>query len=281
VLTMMEPDDDRAGVVTPVVNKKKTAEDGDAGKKKKRKVHTLPLKLASLTGRNHGKFDLALEVDKTHRSAAFGQEFLVANPVFIPSTNGNVNDPAVLDLSSVFANNLRKLCTNLGILNVGSLLKFNCRKAIAIYFWYQESLVNIGIRPTSHASRITSSAALSMLFSVLTSLKISRRLMIATSCDRTTRPKTPTKLFGFVPLLHILHVWKQWRMKQRLFWWRKPPCLQETVRLLQTVLFYFPEGTKMMTIMTLDPIHPGVVVVEVRLRVESCRIRCTHCTYPL
>jgi hypothetical protein len=68
-----------------------------------------------------------------------------------------------------------------------------------------------------------------------------------------------------------MHVWKQGRMKQRLFWWRKQPCLQETVRLLftwqehvlQAVLFYFPEGTKMMTTMTLDPIHPRVVVVEV------------------
>jgi hypothetical protein len=57
---------------------------------------------------------------------------------------------------------------SLGIPNTGSLSKFNCRcKAIATYFRYQESLANIGIRPTSHAARITSTVcrAVNVVFS--------------------------------------------------------------------------------------------------------------------
>jgi hypothetical protein len=168
VLTMMEPEDNCAGVVTPVVNKKKSGEDGDGGKKKKRKVPPLPLELYSLTDCDCSKFDLVLEIDKTHRSATFGQEFLVAKSVRVPSTNGKVDDPpTVFNLGDITVDNLRKLCTNIGVSNAGSLSKFNCRKAVAIYFWYQESLSNIGIRPTSHASGITSSVcrAVNVVFS--------------------------------------------------------------------------------------------------------------------
>jgi hypothetical protein len=73
---IMEPDDDHAGVVTPVGTKKKAAEgDGDRGtkKKKNRKVHSLPLELASLTDRDCEKFKLVLEIDKTFRSTTYGQ----------------------------------------------------------------------------------------------------------------------------------------------------------------------------------------------------------------
>jgi hypothetical protein len=116
VLTMMEPEDDCAGVVTPVVNKKKSGEDGDGGKKKKRKVPPLPLELSSLTDRDRSKFDLVLEIDKMQRSATFGQEFLVARSVRVPSTNGKVDDPpTVFDLGAVTIDNLRKLYTNIGV----------------------------------------------------------------------------------------------------------------------------------------------------------------------
>jgi hypothetical protein len=170
---MMEPDDDPAGVVTPVGTKKKAAEgDGDRGKKKKkiRKVHSLPLEVASLTDRDREKFTLVLEIDKTSKSATYGQEFLVAKSVSIPSTNSSIDDPVLkpaMDLCLLSVENLRKLCTNLGISNAGSYSKFNCRKAIAICFRYQESLANNGIRPTSHASRVTNTVcrAVNVVFS--------------------------------------------------------------------------------------------------------------------
>jgi hypothetical protein len=111
---------------------------------------------------------LVLEIDKTPRSATFGQEFLVAKLVRVPSTNGKVDDPpTVFNLGDITVDNLRKLCTNIGVSNAGSLSKFNCRKAIAIYFRFQESLLNIGIRPTLHALRITSSVcrAVNVVFS--------------------------------------------------------------------------------------------------------------------
>jgi hypothetical protein len=109
VLTIMEPEDNCAGVVSPVVNKKKNGEDGDGGKKKKRKVAPLPLELSSLTDHDCSKFDLVLEIDKKHRSATFGREFLVAKLV-------KVNDPpTVFDLGAVTIDNLGKLCTNIGV----------------------------------------------------------------------------------------------------------------------------------------------------------------------
>jgi hypothetical protein len=74
---MMEPDDNHAGVVTPVGNKKKNAEDGDGSRKKKMicKVHPLPLKFALLTDCDQDKFNLMLEIDKTYKSAKYRQEF--------------------------------------------------------------------------------------------------------------------------------------------------------------------------------------------------------------
>jgi hypothetical protein len=97
---MMEPDDDS----TLVGNQKKAAEDGDGGRKKKKpcKVHTLPLELALLTDLDQDKFDLVLEIDKTHKSTTSGQEFLVAKTVSIPPTNGNSDDPLSPALPVVF-----------------------------------------------------------------------------------------------------------------------------------------------------------------------------------
>jgi hypothetical protein len=102
-----------------------------------------------------------------------GQEFLVAQSLNIPAANRNTLDPnlpscpIVFNLSVLTVDNLRNLCMSLGISNAGSLSKFNCRKAITTYFWFQEPLANIGIRPTSHAARITSTVchAVNVVFS--------------------------------------------------------------------------------------------------------------------
>jgi uncharacterized membrane protein YgcG len=96
--------------------------------------------------------------------------------------------PMVFDLCSVSVDHLRKLCANLGILNAGSLSKFNCRKAIAICFRKNQEeeesssssrATTIDIQPTtatttfsphaasSSSSRVTSSVcrAVNVVFS--------------------------------------------------------------------------------------------------------------------
>ena len=179
---MMTEPMDESGLFTPsVTRKKKTVllqQDGDDGdsstkKKKQRNKHSLPPELSRLTNRDRDKFVLVVEIDKTPRSATLGHEFLVAQTVNIPSSNGNTLDPnlpscpIVFDLCVLTVDNLRNLCVSLGISNAGSLSKFNCRKAIATYCRYQASLDKMGIRPTSHAARITSTVcrAVNVIFS--------------------------------------------------------------------------------------------------------------------
>ena len=76
--------------------------------------------------------------------------------------------PILFNLCVLTVDNLRNLCMCLEVLNTGSLSKLNCRKAIATYCRYQESLDRTGLRPTSHAARITSSVcrAVNGVFSV-------------------------------------------------------------------------------------------------------------------
>jgi hypothetical protein len=178
---MMTEHVDKSALFTPSVTSKKKSTlpslgdgDGDIIKKMKpQNKHSLPLELSGLTNRDRDKFVLVVEIDKTPRSATMVQEFMVAQSVNLPAANGNTLDanlpscPIVFKLSGLTVDNLRNLCMSLGIPNTGSLSKFNCRKAIAAYFWYQESLANIGIRPTSHAARITSTVcrAVNVVFS--------------------------------------------------------------------------------------------------------------------
>ena len=69
----------------------------------------------------------------------------------------SANQPEVIfDLKSLIVEQSRKLCANLGIVSCGSQNKFNCRQAIAGYFRYQDALDINGMKPTSHASRLTS-----------------------------------------------------------------------------------------------------------------------------
>ena len=144
----------------------------DSSKKtKQRNKHSLPPELSNLTIRDRDKFVLVVEIDKTPRSVTLGQEFLVAQSVRIPGITLDPNlppCPILFNLCVLTVDNLRNLCTCLGILNAGSLSKFNCRKAIATYCRYQESLDRTGLRPTAHAARITSSVcrAVNVVFSV-------------------------------------------------------------------------------------------------------------------
>jgi hypothetical protein len=119
-----------------------------------------------VTDEDRGRFDLSLEIDTNPNSKAFGKEFLTAQSVRLPSSSQN-NLEVVFDLKTLTVNHLRKLGTNIGIVNCGSHNKFNCRKAIATYFRYQDTIETSGLKPTSHASRVTSTicCAVNVVFS--------------------------------------------------------------------------------------------------------------------
>ena len=55
----------------------------------------------------------------------------------------------------------------MGITNCGSRNNFNCQEAIAAYFRYEDTLDTNGMKPTSHASRLTSTIcrAINVVFS--------------------------------------------------------------------------------------------------------------------
>jgi hypothetical protein len=55
----------------------------------------------------------------------------------------------------------------MGITNCGSRNNFNCQEAIAAYFRYEDTLDANGMKPTSHASRLTSTIcrAINVVFS--------------------------------------------------------------------------------------------------------------------
>jgi hypothetical protein len=137
----------------------------------KRKTKDLPMSLSKLTDKDRDKFELVLEIDNNPKINNFGKEFLVAKSVTLPPTcPDDCDDPTnttTYKLSSLTIDNLRKLCKNIGIVNCGSHNKYNCRKAIATYFRYQDMLLEKGMKPTSHSSRITSTVcrAINVVFS--------------------------------------------------------------------------------------------------------------------
>ncbi len=70
-------------------------------------------------------------------------------------------------LKSLFTIPLRTLCKNLGIANCGSKNKYELRKGIALFFSYQDKLEANGLKPSSHAGRLTSTIcrAINVVFS--------------------------------------------------------------------------------------------------------------------
>ena len=82
------------------------------------------------------------------------KECLTAQSVRLPPSSSDEPE-IVFDLKTLTVDHLRKLCTNVGIANCRSHNKFNCRKALATYFRYQDALETNGLKPTTHASRVT------------------------------------------------------------------------------------------------------------------------------
>jgi hypothetical protein len=122
------------------------ADDVTSQQKKQRKSKEFPAELSFLTDKDRDKFELVLEID----------------------TNGDDSaTTTIYQLGTLSIDNLRKLCKNIGVVNCGSHNKYNCRKAIATYFKYQDKLVATGMTPSSHSSRVTSTVcrAVNVVFS--------------------------------------------------------------------------------------------------------------------
>jgi hypothetical protein len=135
-------------------------------KARKKTTKPLPSELALLTDEDRPKFTLAFEIDPNPKSKGFGKEFTVAQSVCIQPASAD-EPPVVYNLKLLIVEHIRKLCSNIGITNCGSQNNFNCRKAIAAYFRYEDALDANGMKPTSHASRLTSTIcrAINVVFS--------------------------------------------------------------------------------------------------------------------
>lgn len=130
---------------------------------KRRKVKPFPPELEFITDADRKSFTLALEVDSNPKSKRYNQELLVAQTVKV-TINGVER---MVDLAGLVLDHLRRLAKNLGVLNCGSLNKYDIRQAIASYFTYQESLEEKGLVASSNASRITNTVcrAVNVIFS--------------------------------------------------------------------------------------------------------------------
>lgn len=128
---------------------------------KKRKVKPLPEILATLSDKDKDRFTFALECDPNPKSKTYGKEYNVVQKVKV-----NDNDE-YFDLTTLNQDQIRMLCRNIGVTNCGSSSKFVCRKTIASYLLYRESLQKVGLAPTSHSSRVTSTVcrAVNVVFS--------------------------------------------------------------------------------------------------------------------
>ena len=135
-------------------------------KGRKKATKPLPSDLALLTDDDRQKFTLALEIDPNQKSNRFGKEFMAAQSVCIRPASAD-EPPVVYNLKELLVEHVRKLCSNLGITNCGSQNNFNCRKAIATYFRYEDALDATGMKPRSHASMLTNTVcrAINVVFS--------------------------------------------------------------------------------------------------------------------
>ena len=130
------------------------AEDFNQKPKGRKKITTpLPPELALLTDDDRQKFTLALEIDPNRKSKGFGKEFMAAQSVCIRPASSD-EPPVVYNLKELLVEHVRKLCSNVGITNCGSQNGFNCRKALANYFRYEDALDATGMKPRSHASML-------------------------------------------------------------------------------------------------------------------------------
>jgi hypothetical protein len=114
---------------------------------KKRKAKLLPPDLAVL---NDSKFVFTNAIDTNPKSSTYGREIQIAKSVYM-------QDGSMFDLSTLTIDQIRSLVKNIGIGNCGSANKLSCYNAIPTYFNYQSQLIICDLKPTTHATRLTSS----------------------------------------------------------------------------------------------------------------------------
>jgi hypothetical protein len=137
----------------------------DPNESKRRKIKPFPPELEEITNADRKSFILALEVDTNPKSKRYNQELLVAQSVKV-SMNGVAT--IVVHLKGIVVDHLRRLAKNLGVLNCGSLNKYDIRRAIASHVTDQESREEKRrVGSSRHASRITNTVcrAVNVIFS--------------------------------------------------------------------------------------------------------------------
>ena len=129
------------------MNKTATESDGEEAPlpaAKKRKTKDLPQELTRLTEKNFFKaLKFRLETDPTE----FGGEVQVAFKVALDDND----DGPTMELDNLTADQLRKLCKNVGVSYVNAKSKFACRKALAILANHRTEQERIGV-PVSTAT---------------------------------------------------------------------------------------------------------------------------------
>ena len=125
-------------------------------KARKKATKHLPSELALLTDEDRLKFTLALEIDPNSKSKGFGKEFMLAQSMCKHLASAD-EPPVIYNLKLLVVEHLCKLCSNVGFTNCCSQSNFNSRRAIArTYFTWEDTLDAYGMKPTSHALRLTS-----------------------------------------------------------------------------------------------------------------------------
>jgi hypothetical protein len=130
---------------------------------KARKVKPLPDFLSSLTDKDREKFVITLEADPNQKSGTYGTEFPAVQAISV-QVDGEEEEFSAHTLT---VDQFRIMCKNVGVSNCGSKNKFQCRTAIARHFRFLDDLDKRGLKPTSHASRVTSTVcrAVNVVFS--------------------------------------------------------------------------------------------------------------------
>ena len=139
-----------------------------AESKKAHNVKLLPPALAALTAQDHEKFVIVLENDPNPKSTTYSVEFRVVSSIKL-STENDLDANKSFDIQERNIDQIRQMCRNLGVVNIGCANKFHCRRAIAGHsIDYMKALrQEHGLAPSSQAARIPSTIcrAVNVIFS--------------------------------------------------------------------------------------------------------------------
>ncbi len=116
-----------------------------------RKVKPLP----ALSSNDYNKFLFVLENDPNPKSPTYSEEFCIAKNIIFCNANGT--EDQIFSIQDLSIDQILLFCKRIGVVNVGSMNKFQCRRAIAGHIEYATVMDLHGLAPRSQASRITSS----------------------------------------------------------------------------------------------------------------------------